>query len=203
MQLASACLSRVKTAQSPPSSGRWRGLSSSSGAIEEDEILAWYLTLAPYGGDLEGVRAASLAYFGKEPRQLSVAEAALLVALPQSPESRRPDRPKVSVMVARERVLARMIAAGIVTPEDAKFGATQDLPTVRLNLPVFAAHVSLEAYATGNTRLTIDRTMQQAAETVAIRHATALGSKLSVAVIVADHRNGENSSAGRLGLALR
>uniref|UniRef100_UPI0038F6D2F5 transglycosylase domain-containing protein n=1 Tax=Streptomyces galilaeus TaxID=33899 RepID=UPI0038F6D2F5 len=47
---------------------------------------------APFGGNLEGVRAASIAYFGKEPRRLSLAEAALLVALPQSPERRRLDR---------------------------------------------------------------------------------------------------------------
>ena len=64
----------------------------------KDEILAWYLTLAPYGGNLEGVRAASLAYFGKEPRQALGGEAALLVALPQSPESRRPDRDKSQVI---------------------------------------------------------------------------------------------------------
>ena len=50
-------------------------------ALGKDEILALYLTLAPYGGNLEGIRAASLAYFGKEPRKLSLAEAALLVAL--------------------------------------------------------------------------------------------------------------------------
>ena len=61
-------------------------------ALTKDEILALYLSLAPYGGNLEGVRAASLAYFGKEPRRLSLGEAALLVALPQSPEARRPDR---------------------------------------------------------------------------------------------------------------
>ena len=54
--------------------------------------MSLYLTLAPYGGNLEGMRAASLAYFGKEPKRLSLAEAALLVALPQSPELRRPDR---------------------------------------------------------------------------------------------------------------
>jgi len=51
------------------------------------QILQAYLLLAPYGGNLEGIRAASLAYFGKEPRRLTVAEAALLVALPQSPEN--------------------------------------------------------------------------------------------------------------------
>ena len=60
--------------------------------LSKDEILALYLSLAPYGGNLEGIRAASLAYFGKEPRRLTLAESALLVALPQSPEHRRPDR---------------------------------------------------------------------------------------------------------------
>ena len=60
--------------------------------LSKREILERYLTLAPYGGNLEGVRAASLAYFGKEPKRLTVSEAALLVALPQLPEKRRPDR---------------------------------------------------------------------------------------------------------------
>jgi penicillin-binding protein 1C len=52
-------------------------------ALSKDDILALYLTLAPYGGNLEGIRAASLSYFGKEPRRLTLGEAALLVALPQ------------------------------------------------------------------------------------------------------------------------
>ena len=60
--------------------------------LTKDEILALYLHLAPYGGNVEGIRAASLAYFAKEPRRLTPAEAALLVAIPQSPEARRPDR---------------------------------------------------------------------------------------------------------------
>jgi penicillin-binding protein 1C len=53
--------------------------------FSKSQILDIYLALAPYGGNLEGLRAASLAYFGKEPRRLSTAEAALLVAIPQSP----------------------------------------------------------------------------------------------------------------------
>src|SRR5436853_2591199 len=46
--------------------------------LSKDEIVSLYLTLAPYGGNLEGIRAASLAYFGKEPRRLTLAQAALL-----------------------------------------------------------------------------------------------------------------------------
>jgi len=157
----------------------------------KDEILAWYLTLAPYGGNLEGVRAASLAYFGKEPKKLTAAEAALLVSMPQSPESRRPDREKSTIAQARQRVLARMAAAGIVTTEDATFAATRPLPTARLNLPVFAAHASLAARQAGDTQLTVDRAMQMAAEAIANRHALQLGPKISVAVMIADHRTGE------------
>ncbi|MGA7980093.1 MAG: transglycosylase domain-containing protein, partial [Chromatiaceae bacterium] len=51
--------------------------------LGKHEILAAYLTVAPYGGNIEGVRAASLTWFGKEPKRLSTAEAALLVVLPQ------------------------------------------------------------------------------------------------------------------------
>ena len=54
--------------------------------LGKDAILSLYLTLAPFGGNLEGVRAASLAYLGKEPRHLSPGEAALLVSLPRAPE---------------------------------------------------------------------------------------------------------------------
>src|SRR4051794_16990137 len=73
--------------------------------MSKDEILDLYLTLAPYGGNLEGIRAASIAYFGKEPKRLSLAEAALLVALPQSPETRRLDRHPEAAQRGRDRVL--------------------------------------------------------------------------------------------------
>ena len=60
--------------------------------FSKDEVLSMYLTLAPFGGNLEGVRATSLAYFGKAPARLTPGEAAILVALPQSPTRLRPDR---------------------------------------------------------------------------------------------------------------
>ena len=75
----------------------------------KDQILSIYLTLAPFGGNLEGVRAASLAYFGKEPKQLDLSQAATLVALPQSPEHQRPDRHALRAKSGRDKVLARMV----------------------------------------------------------------------------------------------
>ena len=83
------------------------------------EILKRYLTLAPYGGNLEGVRAASLAWFGKEPKRLTTGQAALLVSLPQLPERRRPDRFPLAAKAARARVLQRMVSAGLRNTSEA------------------------------------------------------------------------------------
>ena len=85
--------------------------------LTKDQILDLYLALAPFGGNLEGIRAASIAYFGKEPKRLSLAEAALLVALPQSPETRRLDR---HPDVARDRARPRARPHGRGRPRGAR-----------------------------------------------------------------------------------
>src|SRR6202011_5520313 len=90
--------------------------------LSKDQILDLYLALAPFGGNLEGIRAASIAYFSKEPKRLSLAEAALLVALPQSPERRRLDRYPDVARAARDRVLDRMVEQGGLPGEGAAQG---------------------------------------------------------------------------------
>ncbi|MGO7426798.1 transglycosylase domain-containing protein, partial [Rhizobium ruizarguesonis] len=109
--------------------------------LSKEEILDIYLTHAPYGGNLEGVRAASLAYFGKEPRRLTVAEAALLVALPQLPERRRPDRNLKAAEAARKRVLDRVAVARAVGDGEAERAEGVAVPPQRMQLPALAAHV--------------------------------------------------------------
>jgi len=84
--------------------------------MTKDQVLGLYLTLAPFGGNLEGVRAASLAYFGKEPTRLSAAEAALLVAIPRAPERLRPDRHPEAARAARDRILQRMARQQVISP---------------------------------------------------------------------------------------
>ncbi len=106
------------------------------------EVLAIYLTLAPMGGNLEGVRAASFAYFGKEPRQLSAAEAALLVAIPQSPERRRPERAGKSARAARDRVLVRGLEHGIIDQVLFDKAASRPVPDRRLAMPMQAPHLA-------------------------------------------------------------
>ena len=99
--------------------------------LSKDQILGLYLHLAPYGGNLEGIRAATLAYFGKEPRRLTPAEAALMVAIPQAPESRRPDRAPDVAEAARARVLARAVGDGIIDADQAQAALTETVPHLR------------------------------------------------------------------------
>ena len=113
--------------------------------LSKDEILSLYLALAPYGGNLEGVRAASLAYFGRDPDRLTIGQAALLVALPQSPEWRRPDRHPEAARKARDRVLDRMVGLGVLTEDEAAAGKREGVPTARLAFPRLAAHASRSA----------------------------------------------------------
>ena len=163
--------------------------------LSKDQILALYLTLAPYGGNLEGIRAASLAYFGKEPRRLTLAESALLVALPQSPEQRRPDRALAAAHDARDRVLDRFAAAGLVPADEVAAAKLEPVPDGRKPLPMLAPHSAdaVVAAAPGRSlhRLTIDATLQKNLETLARERARALGANLSVAILAVDHSTGE------------
>jgi len=163
--------------------------------LSKQEILERYLTLAPYGGNLEGIRAASLAWFGKEPKRLGVSEAALLVALPQLPELRRPDRNPTGARSARDRVLTRMVTAGLLGETEAARAALDDVSGKRLALPSLAAHAADAALRNrpGETRrqLTIRKSVQEGLEAVAIEAARKVGPRVSVAMVLADAMTGE------------
>ncbi len=173
--------------------------------LSKDQILDLYLMLAPYGGNLEGIRAASLAYFGKEPARLTTAEAALLVALPQSPEARRPDHDPVSAEAARNRVLDRMVTAGVITEDEASAAKTEPVPTARRDFPMLAAHLAEEAVlADPNApvhQLTVDRARQIVFEQLAADNANELGNDIGVAILMINYHTGEIiASVGSAGL---
>ena len=161
----------------------------------KNEILRLYLRLAPFGGNLEGVRAASLAYFGKEPRRLSIGEAALLVALPQSPEVRRLDRNPKAAQRARDRVLERAVVAGVISQAEAEKAKSERVPLARLEFPKLAPHLTeteIAAHPDQTTiKLTLDATLQASLEKLAQDQARLQGEKISAAIVVADHATGE------------
>ncbi len=164
-------------------------------ALNKDQILNLYLALAPFGGNLEGVRAASIAYFGKEPKRLSLAESALLVALPQSPETRRLDRYPEVARTARDRVLERMVEDGRVSMEDALQAKATPVPRLRKPMPILAPHSADQAIATQKDAdviaLTLDSALQKVLEALARDRAIALGPNISVAIIAVDNQSGD------------
>ncbi|MFL6816329.1 MAG: penicillin-binding protein 1C [Bradyrhizobium sp.] len=163
--------------------------------FEKEQILDLYLTLAPYGGNLEGIRAASIAYFGKEPKRLSLAESALLVALPQAPEARRLDRHPDAARTARDRVLDRMVEQGQVAPEDARQAKRVPVPRLRKPMPILAPHSADHAMATAKDfpviRLTLDANLQQVLEALARDRAASLGANISIGILAADNATGD------------
>ncbi|ANY83111.1 penicillin-binding protein 1C (plasmid) [Microvirga ossetica] len=163
--------------------------------LSKNEILRLYLTLAPYSGNLEGMRAASLSYFGREPKRLSFSEAALLVALPQSPETRRPDRFAQAALIARNRVLDRARERGVISTAEAEAAKAAPMPDARRPFPMLAAHAAEAAVAERpdpNTHLlAIDARLQANLEQLARERVERLDSKLSVAILVLDNATGE------------
>ena len=168
--------------------------------LSKAEILQLYYLVAPYGGNLEGLRAASLAYFGKEPKRLTTAQAALLVALPQSPEGRRPDRAPKAATMAREKVLAQAVTAQAVTAkvimaDQAQAASREPMPTARKSFPALAPHLADRIVAATPTtqlhRTSLDASLQNRLEELATQAVAAHGDRLQVAIVVASHGNGE------------
>ena len=99
------------------------------------EILTQYLTRISYGGNIEGIEAASRIYLGKPPKYLSPDEIALLIALPQAPEARRPDRNAQGAKRGRNRILQRLHQGGLLNERDLDDGKTAAIPLESASLP--------------------------------------------------------------------
>ena len=164
-------------------------------ALPKDRILSLYLHLAPMGGNLEGVRAGSLAWFGKEPARLTEAEAALLIALPQAPALRTPDAHPEAARAARDRVLARAAEVGAIDVDAARAGAREALPSARRPFRAHAPHLADRLRAAEPDarvhRTTLDADLQAALEELAADALGDLPPQATLALLVADPDGGE------------
>jgi penicillin-binding protein 1C len=159
--------------------------------LTKDEILGAYLTLAPYGGNLEGVRAASLAYFGKEPARLTDAEAALLVALPQAPETVRPDRFPDAARTARNKVLRLVHQRGVIDDRALAAAVAEPVPTARQEFPARAPHLAdrlVRAHPDAPiVRTSLDDDLQRAILEIVRRYQSHLEPAASIAVLAVEN----------------
>ncbi len=94
--------------------------------FSKDEILQMYLNEIPYGSNAYGVEAASQKYFGKNVQDISLAEAAILAALPQAPSRYSPYGPNKDLLLGRKNyILKLMFEQGYISEEE-KLAAEQE-----------------------------------------------------------------------------
>ena len=160
--------------------------------LSKDEILALYLNRAPFGGTLQGVAAASWAYLGKSPAQLTRAEAALLAVLPQAPSRLRPDRHPERAQAARDKVLRRL-AQFQVWPQGLVDEALQEpvllAPRQEPNLaPLLARRLNVPG-SPPLIRTTIDASLQRRLEDLLLGWRARLPEHTSAAILVVEHES--------------
>ena len=181
--------------------------------FSKDEILGIWLTLAPQGGNIEGLRAGSLAWFGRPPTRLDAAESALLIALARRPASLRPDRHPQAARTARDAVLARRGGpASGMSAADRALALAAEMPDRRRPMPNLAPHLSRQmAQPAATVTLTIDGALQRATERLAWDVLPTLPDRTAIAIVIADIATrevhamvggawGEESRAGMLDL---
>ncbi|MDA9175517.1 penicillin-binding protein 1C [Alphaproteobacteria bacterium] len=159
----------------------------------KEEILDLYLTTAPFGGNIEGAGAAAWRYFGKKPADLTWAESALMVALPQSPVRRRPDRFADRAEAARNRVLDVLVLRGVIAAEQALRGKREPVPDARLDMPFYAPTLAERFWSsepTAQIETTLHGPTQRRLERLMDRHISTYDNSINGALLVLDAETG-------------
>lgn len=160
--------------------------------LSKAEILNLYLNRAPFGGTLQGVAAASWAYLGKSPAQLTHAEAALLAVLPQAPSRLRPDRHPQRAQQARDKVLRRL-AEFKVWPQAAVDEALEEplllAPRLEPSLAPLLARRLNRPDSPPLIRTTLDATLQRRLEDLLLGWRARLPEHTSAAILVVEEES--------------
>lgn len=158
--------------------------------LSKRDILTLYLNRAPFGGTLQGVGAASWAYLGKSPAQLSYSEAALLAVLPQAPSRLRPDRWPGRAEAARNKVLARMETQGVWSAKQVRESREEPVWLAPRQMPQLAplfSRMMLGKSRDDKIVTTLDAALQRQLEELAMNWKGRLPPRSSLAMIVVDH----------------
>ena len=160
--------------------------------LSKAQILDLYLRFAPYGGTIEGVETASRAYLGKSSHDLSDAESALLVVLPQRPSALRPDRSAAAAQRARDKVLRRMRDLGVWSAARVADAQLEPVYAKRLRVPMlaplFAQRLHAENPRADQIKTGIDMRWQHMAEARVANHIKRFAPATSAAVLIVDNQ---------------
>ncbi len=167
----------------------------------KQQILAFYASNAPFGGNVVGIEAAAWRYFGKKPETLSWGEVATLAVLPNSPSLIHPGRNRDALFQKRNRLLARLLGQGKIDQTTYDLAIDEALPEKPHPLPRLAPHLLQRAFSEkfkeGGTRFTklrttIDPTLQIRLRDLALRKSINLkGNEIhNLAIIVQEVETG-------------
>jgi penicillin-binding protein 1C len=160
--------------------------------LSKSELLAIYLKHAPFGGNIEGVQTASMAYLGKSAAQLTDAEAALLVVLPQRPSRLRPDRHALAAQTARDKVLRRMASLGVYSDARVADALLEPVIARRLRNPMLAPLLAERMVQQSSAALvptSIDPNRQRMAESLAANAARRFPASNSIAILMVENHS--------------
>lgn len=165
--------------------------------FSKEEILEFYLNIAPYGGNIEGIASASYMYFGKPYTELSTGEIALLIGLPNSPTKYRPDINPERAKQQRNKILKILYEKNIISKSKYKEALLEPIPHKRYKMPFYAPHLSdylkLNNEDKSEIYTTIDLSTQNLCETLLVKHIQTLKQKgiYNGAIIVIDNKTKE------------
>src|SRR6476660_4464087 len=105
------------------------------------EILQMYLNLAPYGGNIEGVKSASILYFNKNPDHLSLAEITALSIIPNRPSSLVIGKNNDLIVRERNRWLQKFADEKVFTKKEIEDALAEPLTATRRTVPHYLPHL--------------------------------------------------------------
>ncbi|HET7000392.1 MAG TPA: transglycosylase domain-containing protein, partial [Puia sp.] len=119
----------------------------------KQEILGLYLNLIPYGGNIQGVKAASLFYFGKNPDHLSLAEITTLSIIPNRPSSLIIGKANDRILIARNHWLKKFERQRLFTAKEIEDALIEPLTATRHSPPAFIPQLSLQLRKSGDSHI--------------------------------------------------
>jgi penicillin-binding protein 1C len=125
----------------------------------KDEILTFYFNLAPYGGNIDGIKTAAWFYFQKELSALSIAEIAILTTIPKNPNANRPDRAK-NLYEKRLRVLRILLKQKLISLDAFNRAFKEPMLKKRFKAPFIAPHFSAHLKEEGRHHSTLNLALQ-------------------------------------------
>lgn len=126
----------------------------------KEEVLALYASHAPFGGNVVGLEAACWRYFGRNPNELSWAEAAMLAVLPNSPALIHPGKNREKLLAKRNRLLEKLNAENIIDQFTYELALHEPIPEKPHPLPRYAKHLLAHAVQDGNVEKKLGTTLQ-------------------------------------------